>query len=148
VLFIANAVDVARLAQQANKLAPTVTKLAAEWAASETLLELGGQAVEGLLIAQPYDRVDTREPYRRFHDAFVARFKREPGYSAISAYDAATVLLQAMTRKTDDESIKAAVLKYGPYDGVQQSIQFDRFGDAPRNMYFQEIRAGQFVLLK
>jgi branched-chain amino acid transport system substrate-binding protein len=147
-LFIASAVDVARLAQQATKQAPSVPMSSSEWAASESLIELGGQAVEGLLIAQSYNREDTSPRYREFHAAYRTRFGRDPGFSSIAAYDAAIVLFQALGRRARGESVKDAVLKYGPYPGLQQSIQFDRFGDTLRKVYFTEIRDGKFALMK
>lgn len=147
-LFITNTVDVARLSQQAAKLAPALPKSAAEWATSDALIELGGQAVEGLLIAQAFNRDDHSERFRQFHDAYQIRFGREPVYSALNGYDAAIVLMQAMSRQTGDETLKAAVLKYGPYEGLQQPIQFDQFGDTARLVYFTEIRTGRFVLVK
>ncbi len=147
-LFIASAIDVARLAQQASKLAPELPKSAAEWAASEALVELGGNAVNGMLLAQSYDRTDTSARYLQFRDAYVARFARSPGFASIAAYDTASVLFQALERRQQGESVKTAVLKYGPYQGLQQTIAFDRFGDTARNMYFTEIRGGQFVPVK
>ncbi|WP_367848143.1 ABC transporter substrate-binding protein [Rhodoferax sp. WC2427] len=147
-LFIASAIDVGRLAQQAEKRAPHMPASASEWAASESLIELGGQAVEDLLIAQSYNRDDTSARYLGFHKAYLARFAREPGFSTIAAYDATTVLLQAMERQERGESVQQAILKYGPFQGLQQSIQFDRYGDTPRKVYFTEVHGGQFVLLK
>lgn len=148
VLFIASAIDVARLAQQLNKQAPDMPKSAAEWAASESLLELGGKSVEGFLIAQSHNRNDASERFRSFRSAYLERFGREPGFSAVAAYDSAIVLFQAMERQSGDESVKDAVLKYGPYPGLHQPISFDRFGDTPRPVFFTEIRAGQFVPVK
>lgn len=147
-LFIASAIDVARLAQQASKLAPQLPKTATEWAASGALIELGGQAVDGLLVAQAYNRQDTSARYVDFHTAYVARFSKQPGFTAIASYDAATVLFQALAQRQGGESVKEAVLKYGPYEGVQQTIALDRFGDTLRDMYFTEVRGGQFVLVK
>ena len=78
-VFISGALDVARLAQQARKQAPKLPIAAAEWAATEQLVELGGEVVEGLLIVQNYDRDDQSERYRDFADAFYKRFQRQPG---------------------------------------------------------------------
>ncbi|WP_394792051.1 ABC transporter substrate-binding protein [Rhodoferax sp.] len=144
-LFIGGAIDVARLAQQAEKLAPNLPKSAAERASTELLLELGGRAMEGLLIAQAYNRDDRSDRYRRFHDAYVARFAQEPGFSAVLTYDGATVLWQAMERQEAGESLRDAVLRHGPYEGLQQSIQFDRYGDTSHKVYFTEVRGGHFV---
>jgi branched-chain amino acid transport system substrate-binding protein len=147
-LFIASAIDVGRLAQQAEKRVPRMPVSASEWAASESLIELGGQGVEDLLIAQTYNRDDTSARYKSFHAAYLARFAREPGFSTIAAYDATTVLLQAMQQQQRGETIKQAILQHGPYEGLQQSIQFDRFGDTARKVFFTEVRNGKFVLLK
>lgn len=146
-LFVANAVDTARLAQQAVKLAPGLPLSTAEWASSETLLELGGQSVEGMLVAQAYNRDDVSERYTQFSNAYQQRFGKMPGYSGVNAFEAATVLFQAMSKRAGDESVKVAVGKYGPYEGLQQQLVFDQFGDTKRNVYFTEIRAGKFVLL-
>lgn len=147
-LFIANARDVAQLAQQAGKLAPELPVSASEWAGNTLLIELGGQAVEGLLVAQPHNPDDTSPRYQNFRAAYKDRFHEVPGFSSIATHDAATVVLQAIDRLRDGESIKDAVLKYGPYQGLQQSITFDPFGDTPRKTYFTQVRHGKFVLLQ
>ncbi|WP_295957526.1 ABC transporter substrate-binding protein [Rhodoferax sp.] len=147
-LFIGSAIDVARLAQQAEKLAPQMPKSAAERASTELLLELGGRSVEGLLIAQAFNRDDPSERYLSFHRAFVARFAREPSFSAVLAYDATNVLCQALALQAPGQSLKDSILQHGPFQGLQQSIQFDRFGDTARKVFFTEVRGGKFVLLK
>jgi branched-chain amino acid transport system substrate-binding protein len=147
-LFVASAIDVARLAQQASKLAPELPQSAAEWAATEALIELGGNAVNGMVLAQSYDRTDKSARHLEFRDAYVNRFARVPSFVSVAAYDTATVLFQALERRQPGESVKAAVLNRGPYHGVQQRIVFDRFGDTVRDMYFTEIRGGQFVPVK
>lgn len=144
-LYIASAVDVARLAQQAHKRAPGLPQTASEWAASESLLELGGQALDGLLIAQSYDRSDKSPRYMRFRADYRTRFRSEPGYSSVATYDAATVLLTALDRRQRGEGVAAAVLKNSPYEGLQQTIKFDPFGDTTRRVFFTEVRNGSFV---
>lgn len=146
-LFIASTLDVAQLAQQAEKLAPGLPKTASEWASGDYLVELGGQAVEGMVTAQVFDRHDSSERYRRFRDAYQARFARPPSFSAVASYDTGMVLMQALEQRSWYESVKQALLKYGPYQGLQQTIQFDRYGDATRKMSFTQIQAGQFVPL-
>jgi branched-chain amino acid transport system substrate-binding protein len=143
-LFISGALDVAHLAQQARKQAPRLPIAASEWAATEQLIELGGAVVEGLLIVQNFDRDDGSARFREFHEAYFRRFQRKPGYSSVSAHDAATVLLTALSRRSSWQSIKAAVLANGPYQGLQQTIAFDANGDTPRKVFFTEIRDGRW----
>lgn len=146
--FISGALDVARLAQQARKQAPKLPIGASEWAATEQLIELGGEVVEGLLIVQNYDHDDTSPRFKEFSEAYFKRFQRNPGYSSVSAYDAATVVLTALKNRNSSENMKASVSRSGPYEGLQQLISFDENGDTPRKVFFTEIRAGAYKKLK
>ncbi len=148
-LFVASSLDTARLCQQARRQAPQVALSSTEWAASgELLTEMGGDAVEGLLIAHAYDREDSGVPFQTFKSAFKTRFQRDFGSFSLLAYDTAQVVIEALKKRRKDEDIKTALLKYGPYRGVQQAIQFDANGDAARRVFFTEIRGGRFVQVK
>lgn len=147
-LFIAGAVDTANLALQARRQAPTLPLSAAEWAATEQLIELGGRVVEGLLIAQNFDRDDSSERFRNFSDAYFKRFQRKADYSAVSSYDAATVVLTALKQRKKGQTMKDAVLAAGPYQGLQQPIVFDRNGDTERTVYFTEVRNGRYTKIQ
>lgn len=146
--FISGALDVARLAQQSRKLAPAMPIGASEWAATEQLVELGGTLVDGLLIVQNYDRDDVSPRFKAFSDAYLKRFSRTPGYSSVSAHDAATVVLAALKKRRGGQSLKAAALSAGPYQGLQQQIVFDANGDTQRLVFFTEIRSGRYVKVR
>lgn len=147
-LFISGALDVARLAQQARRQAPELAIIASEWAATEQLIDLGGKVVEGLIIVQNYDRDDTSERFKQFSEAYFKRFQRYPGYSSVSAYDAAIVVLQALKNQKKGESVKESALRNGPYPGLQQSIVFDKNGDTTRKVFFTKINNGQYQKLQ
>ena len=142
--FISGALDVARLAKAAREQAPQLPIGASEWAATEQLIELGGSVVDGLLIVQNYDRDDTSPRFKEFSDAYFKRFQRNPGYSSVSTYDAATVVLTALKDRKDGETLKQAALRSGPYPGLQQEMVFDANGDTVRKVYFTEIRDGRY----
>lgn len=145
-IFVASSLDTARLAQQARRLAPKLPISSSEWAASgEFLAEMGGTAVEGLLMTHAYNRADPRAPFDNFRRAFKSRFQREFGSFSLLAYDTANVVFAAMKQRSPAENLKSALLKYGPYRGVQQEIQFSPEGDATRQVFFSEIRNGGFV---
>ena len=42
--------------------------------------------------------------------------------------------------------VKQALVALGPFDGLQQSIRFDRYGDTSRKGVFVLMREGRFVL--
>lgn len=148
-LFVASSLDTARLCQAARRQAPDIALTSTEWAASgELLVEMGGTAVEGLLIAHAYDRTDPRPPFQNFRHSYKQRFQREFGSFSLLAFDTANIVFDAMSKRRKDESMKSALLAYGPYQGTQQEIRFDANGDATRKVFFTEIRDGKFVQVR
>jgi branched-chain amino acid transport system substrate-binding protein len=140
-------VGVARLAQQARKQAPGVLVVAAESAANAALIELGGRAVEGVVTALLLDVANTSARFRQFGADYRDRFGRDPGFPAVAAYDAVTVLAQALAQQRSDESLRDAVLRNSPYAGVQQALVFDGLGNTSRPLHFAVVRDGRFELL-
>lgn len=146
ILLVSNGVDTAQIAQQVRKVGSDLPLIAAEWAATEQLIELGGKSVEGLVILQTYDRDNTDPNYVRFRDAYQDRFKSMPGYSSIAGYDAAQVLIAALRNQKDGQSLKQTLLTQGPVQGLQQELVFDATGDSTRKQVFVQIRNGKFVV--
>ena len=145
VLIIANSVDTAMLAQQLRKRNPHVLITTSEWAATERLTELGGRAVEGMVIAQFLDR-DSRQPaYVAFRNAYVERFALEPGFAGITGFDAANVALDALAEQKAGQTLKQTILERRVFAGAQSEIRFDPYGDAVRETYMTIIRNGTFV---
>lgn len=150
-VIVGNAVDAARLAQQVRKLDARRPILVVEWAATEELIELGGQAVEGVELLQLYDRDDQSPRYAAFREAYSRRFKEPPGYASVAGHDAATVLLSALDRSPGTDTLpgqaalKDALRQKGPFDGLQQRIAFDVNGDTTRRAFFVTVRGGRFV---
>ncbi len=146
VLLVANGVDTAQLAQQIRKTGSNVELMAAEWAASEQLIELGGKAIEGIVILQTYDRYSKEPHYIRFRDAYEARFKKSPGYASLAAYDASTILFSALKKRQEGEALKDVLLKLEPQKGLQQQLIFDEFGDSVRKKFFVSVKNGDYVV--
>lgn len=144
-LIIGNAVDSARLAQQVRKLGPGTPMIVAEWAGTSQLIELGGKAVEGMMLVQNYNQEDDSARYRAFQEAYRKRFGKAPVYSSVLTYDAGIAVLTALARRDAGTNMKQALLRFGPYDGLQQEIRFDANGDAQRVAYFMMVKDGRFV---
>ncbi len=144
-LFIAGGVDTAQLAQQVRKRNADMPMIAAEWAASESLIELGGKAIEGLEMGQAYDRWDQSEGYVKFRDVYRKSFQQEPGFASVAAYDAATVVFEALSRREPSQPLKDALLALGPLPGLQQELKFDAYGDGQKQAFFIVVRDGQFT---
>jgi branched-chain amino acid transport system substrate-binding protein len=147
ILLVSNSIDTAHLAQQIRKLDTDVPLTAAEWAASERLLQLGGSAIEGVELIQSYNRFDMSERFSAFRQDYVETFGRDPGYSSIAAHDAATILIAAMEADPDFADLKESLINIGTVEGLQQSIRFDAYGDGQRRAFFVVVRNGKFEIV-
>lgn len=147
-VIIASAMDTAMICQQLRKMEKQVHVAAAEWASTERLIDLGGAAVEGIIVSQFFDRERDDPVFNDFGKAYRDRFGEEPGFAAVNAYDAASVLMEAVGRKKDGESLKEAILRIGTFTGVQGPVVINRYGDADRETYITTIREGRFKVLE
>ena len=143
--FVCGAVDAVRLVQAIRHLGSQAAISSATWAATEHLIQLGGRSVEGMLTSQLFNRDDEAPSYLAFRKRFVARFNQEPGFPAVAAYDATRALLAAYALRSAGQSLKAALLAAGPFEGVQERWSFDGSGDARRNTVVAVVREGRFV---
>ncbi|PAT00156.1 MAG: hypothetical protein BSR46_04220 [Candidatus Dactylopiibacterium carminicum] len=144
-LFVASAADTTRLAQQVRKRDARRPLIAADWAGTQQLIELGGRAVEGLHLVQNFDVEDRSPRFQKFVNAYRDRFGREPSFQSVMAYDAMSVALQAAARQPRGSTFKQTLLSMGPFHGLQQSLDFDVNGDIQRAAYFMRVRDGHFV---
>jgi branched-chain amino acid transport system substrate-binding protein len=148
VVVITNAVDSALICQQVRKLDARKPIVMSEWASTERFVELAGSAAEGVHVSQFLDRNDTSARYLAFRKAYLARFAAEPGFAGLASYDAAMVVLDAYARRKAGQTLKEAILAASQFQGVQQTITFDPFGEANRKTFVAVIRNGQYVTLE
>lgn len=148
VLLIANSVDAALLAQQLRRINPSIAIAASEWSATERLIELGGRAVEGMMIAQFLDRQSQQPSYIEFRKQYAERFSKEPGFAGLTAFDATNVVMDALTSQRASQTLKQALLSRKTFAGAQSPVVFDDFGDANRDTFMTTIKNGAFVVLR
>ncbi len=147
-IVIASAMDTAMICQQVRKMGSNITIAAAEWAATERLADLGGSAVEGIVVSQFFDRESTEEGFTSFRRMYRERFGGEPGFAAVNAYDAATVVMKAVELREEGESLKETILRVGTFEGIQGPVTIDRYGDAQRKTFITTIEGGRFKVLE
>ena len=147
VLVVANSVDAAMLCQHLRRIDPAVRIATSEWAATEQLIELGGNAVEGIVIAQIFDRKSTLPAFLAFKENYLARFGRAPGFGGLMGFDATNVALDALAARQSGQTLKQALLARRTFAGAQGPLVFDDFGDTTRATYLTTIHNGQFVRL-
>jgi branched-chain amino acid transport system substrate-binding protein len=107
-------------------------------------MEVAKDAAEGVYIT--YGFTDTTTPeYKNFEKIYVPKYGAIAAY-ATYAYDAATVLLQAIKTagSTDPAKIKAEIMKMD-FDGVAKRIKFRANGDSGSSYIAYKVVNGQFV---
>lgn len=148
ILIISNAVDAAMLCQQINSISPNKQLLASEWASTERFIELAGATAEGITIAQFLNRNDTSSRYLKFLQAYQKRFQQTPGFAGLAGHDAALVALKAYTIRQKGTSLKKTILSEKKFQGIQQPLLFDKFGDSERKTYTTVVRNGKYVTVE
>lgn len=145
-LFVCAGGDATRLAQQAFKQKPGIAMITLGWAATSQLIEQGGQAVEGMMIIESFDRSDQSQRYTSFRDSYRKRFDRDPVHGSLLGHDAGTVVMETLATRPPGMPMKEALLKHGPYTGLQRTIEFNPTGDnTTRSGYPIMIRDRQYV---
>ncbi len=144
-LIVAPAAETARLARGVREVNPVLPLIATEWAASEALVAQGGRAVEGMRLVDGIDRQDASPRFREFRERHARQFKREPVAASVRGFDAGTAVLEAMVRRPTGMPLKEALIRLGPFAGLQQPVRFDAHGDARRKPCHVVIRDGRFV---
>lgn len=148
VLVIANAMDAALICQQVRRINPREPLAASEWASTERFIELAGVAAEGAVVSQFIDRNDRSPRYQAFVAAYRQRFGQEPGFAGLAGYDAARVAIEAYRRRKPGVSLKQTIIDLGDFEGTQQRIRIDHFGDATRASYMTQVRGGSYQTLE
>lgn len=146
-MLIGPTVDVARLCQQLRDRLPGLPVASIDRTGSDTLVQLGGQAMEGLVLLQAYDPDSTAPAYTRFVQRYQARFNELPGQSAVLAHDATAVAVQALRARHTGATLAEKLREGGPFEGLQHPLRFDAERRAPRSAWFTQVRGGRLVTL-
>ena len=100
-------------------------------------------------MVQTFDRNSTAPLYQEFRQNYLERFNREPGFPGVYAFDAASVLIEALKKRKGGQSLKEAILSLRKFEGLQSPFSFNDFGDVSRpHVSISIVRDGQFVVVE
>jgi len=143
---VASVVDVSRIARLVRAREPRLRLAASEWAATEQLIEIGGRAVEGMYVPQFFDRDSSAPAYIAFRTNYIERFRVAPGIVSVAAYDAAHLLFDTLREAPDvgRAGLRQRLLAHGGFDGLQQRVALDAYGDSSRDLFMAVVRVAQY----
>jgi len=148
VMMLANSVDSIVIAQQIRKERSELPILSGACGiAQRDLLQLAGKSSEGLIFTLPVNSQSTAPAYLAFKEAFTKRFNYPPTFTAVLAYDAATVIVSALRKNIDTQNLRQTVKSIPSFDGLQGPINLDQFGDPNRHLFVLRYRDGHEEVL-
>ena len=137
--------DMASILRQAKEMGIKAQFLAPDTFEAEEILELAGDAAEGVIYVYPAlfesDQLD------KFTDALKQKYGDDPNVGNTMAYDAAYLVAMAIEEGGNTgEGIKDAMYKIKDYPGVTGNITFDVNGDVVyRSVGVGIVKDGKFV---
>jgi branched-chain amino acid transport system substrate-binding protein len=137
----ASSIDTAMIAQRASAAGVKIPFIAAMWANTDNLIQLGGKTVEGveLVDMDPQQRSERLDAFTRGYEQ---QFGESPLMGAVLTSDAIDVVVSALQRIDGGLSpltFSRALSGQKSYGGLYGQISFDRFGDVSRPLYLSVI---------
>jgi branched-chain amino acid transport system substrate-binding protein len=136
----------APLASQYKAVDPEIQIIGLSNAYAQQLINLGGDAVEGVIFPVSFYADSDEEAVRKFVDAYTEQFGSEPSALAAQAYDSIGILLEAVkvNGSVDKESLRDT-LNSITYQGITGETKFDEIGDASKEYTKLIVKDGKFV---
>ncbi|OGN82275.1 MAG: branched chain amino acid ABC transporter substrate-binding protein [Chloroflexi bacterium GWC2_73_18] len=138
----------AKIAQQARGLGMQQPILGTDGAANPELIQLGGDAVEGLVFYATFDPTIDLPAVKKFVDAYKAKFNEEPNSWAALAYDAVYTVKKAaeLAGGNSRDKIQTGLGMVKDLPGVTGTTTFDQSGDRAMKLLFIAVKDGKFAL--
>jgi branched-chain amino acid transport system substrate-binding protein len=142
----------ALIARQAKQLGLDLQLLGDTGNATPKFIELGGDAVEGAVIVEPFTPADPDPKVQAFVKKFKEQFGRDPDGWVAEMYDTVGIIYEAVSKsgKIVPQAIRdyAAGFKRGNgYKGLLGEWYFDKAGNATFDLYKVQIKGGKKVIL-
>jgi branched-chain amino acid transport system substrate-binding protein len=148
-LIVASDIDTALVAQRVRLAGWHIPLFTTALAQTETLIDVGGKAVEGMEIELSRSSSAPTPAYLAFAKRYQARYGRVPSFGAVQGYEAAEVLAEAL-KNTDGkaEGLPQALVNIKNFKGLNETYSLDKYGDVVRAANIGVIRDGKYVVIK
>ena len=112
-----------------------------------SLLDL--EAVDGGYFSNHYSPADPRPMVKNFIHSYEEKYGAGPDALAVLAYDAARVLLQAISEAgVDDPAVVREALQNIEYEGIAGEIVFNEVGDPQKKAAINHVIGGEIEFIK
>lgn len=116
---------------QARKMGIDVPFVGGNGFNSPEVIEIAGDAANGLIVATPWFAKKDNEKVKKFVEDYKAAYGMEPDQFAAQAYDGFYVMAEAIKNagEADHDAIRDALAEIKDFEGVLGNMSFDEDGD-------------------
>ena len=138
------------VARQAKELGLQATLLGGDGFEAPQLLEIGGDALEGVCYSTHFATENTDQESRAFVAAFRAKFGSAPNGLAALTYDSVRLLADAITRAGTTEAgrLRHALAATKDFPGVTGRTTINAQRDADKDAAIITVRQGQLTFVE
>jgi branched-chain amino acid transport system substrate-binding protein len=143
----------ALIARQAKQLGLELQLLGDTGNATPKFIELGGDAVEGAVIVEPFTPADPNPKVQEFVKKFKDQYGRDPDGWVAEMYDTVGMIHEAVSKsgKMEPQVIRDYVAEFkigNGYKGLLGEWYFDKEGNATFDLYKVQIKGGKKIILE
>jgi branched-chain amino acid transport system substrate-binding protein len=140
--------DAAAILNQAKRMRFQPVVMANSSLFSQKTIELGGEAVEGIIIPANYFSADPRPAAQEFTREYQALYGAVPNQFAALAYDAANLMVAALHKVgvEDRSQVKFGLESLQGFQGATGSISYANGHDPEKELVRITIKNGEWVL--
>ena len=134
VLLISDAVNAALITKAIRGAGSEVNIYLSRWGNTPDFYSMAGDDSEGIYTLNVFDDESDSVAYTNFIAEFLESYGSEPGFSAGLAYEAVMILAEAIeeTKGTQPSKIKNYIIETGEFQGLQETLKIDQYGDCAR----------------
>jgi len=147
VLICANSVDAARVIQYLRLKNLSTIVASSEWAMTESFLENTGHAANGVIFNIDHDENSKNEKFLSFVKRYEEKYNLKPSIFASKAYELSKIIIELL-EKGDEIELKKNLLLQKEFDGLQNKIIFDEYGDVIREFNTFIVDDGKYIKVK
>jgi branched-chain amino acid transport system substrate-binding protein len=135
---------------QARKMGIDVPFVGGNGFNSPQVIEIAGEASEGLIVATPWFGEKDDPKVQDFVKKFEAEYGKKPDQFAAQAYDALYIMAEALKNagEADRDALRDALAEIKDFPGILGNFSFDKDGDVVMDPTVLIIKDGKFQLFE
>ena len=140
--------EVALIVKQARQIGLTMPFIGCDGWANQTLLAIGGKAVDGCFFTNHFSPDDQSPIVKSFVTKYQEKYGVLPDTFSALGYDAARLLADAIKRagSSDPQAIRDALAKTAGFQGVTGEISLDANRNASKPGLIVTVKQGKFEI--